>query len=530
MDTTPIDLADTPPFRLGAVLVEPAALRLVGPTGADVHLQPRVMQVLVALGRGGGGTLSRDELNLRCWNGRVVGADAIDRAIAHLRRASADLGATFQIETIPRVGFRLLASDALPDPAVDSREAAPSAPGDAPHPAAPERGQSALVGRRAAIAIAGAVAAVMGAGALRWWPTRTPPPSAIPEARRLVALGSEALRQELREQARQAASYFERATDLQPGLAEAWGGLALAHLQLVNEGTEEIETARTRSAAARALAIDPDEPAATAALILSRPTFRNWIPMERAIRQGIKRQPGNPALLSALGNLYAEVGSWRDAVALFRRCLALEPFQPSDRLDLAASLWGSGDLAGADAAFLDAARLWPGHRDLWLWHLHFLALTERAREAQAMALDEETRPPQGPGDLPLPYDVYAVCAEALLPGGGSSLDKAVEKITAARAQGVIGTMEAVLYVAALGRPDAVFTLLYPYYFGGGPKRLPAPGPLTRRYTGFLFLPPLVRVRRDLRFSALTKRIGLTDYWRRTGAWPDGRAGIALVRP
>ena len=287
MNMTPIDLADTPSFRLGAVLVEPAALRLVGPAGADVRLQPRVMQVLVALGHGGGGTLSRDELNLRCWNGRVVGADAIDRAIGHLRRASADLGATFQIETIPKVGFRLLASDIVArDPEVDSREAASGAPGRcnaarhagtlpirACRPSRRDRDRR-RCGRRQ-------WERGRCAGGRRERPRR----SSIPEARRLIGLGSEALRQGLPEQARQAASYFERATELQPGLAEAWGGLALAHLQLVNDGAEEIEAARTRSAAARALAINSYEPAATAALILIPPMFRNWLPMERAIRQ-----------------------------------------------------------------------------------------------------------------------------------------------------------------------------------------------------------------------------------------------------
>ena len=66
------------------------------------------MQVLVALYQAGGAVVSRDELIARCWDGRVVGEDAINRAIGRLRRLSeADDGASFQIDTIARVGYRM---------------------------------------------------------------------------------------------------------------------------------------------------------------------------------------------------------------------------------------------------------------------------------------------------------------------------------------------------------------------------------------------------------------------------------------
>lgn len=53
-----INLARTAPFRLGALHVDPPRRRVS--TGET--LEPRVMQVLVALSRANGAVVSRDEL------------------------------------------------------------------------------------------------------------------------------------------------------------------------------------------------------------------------------------------------------------------------------------------------------------------------------------------------------------------------------------------------------------------------------------------------------------------------------------
>ncbi len=102
-----VDLATEPPFRLGPVSVTPSLLELRC-SDTRVTLEPRVMQVLTVLARRPGEVVSRDELVATCWSGRFVGDDAIQRAIAKLRRhAKADAGGAFAIETVPRVGYRL---------------------------------------------------------------------------------------------------------------------------------------------------------------------------------------------------------------------------------------------------------------------------------------------------------------------------------------------------------------------------------------------------------------------------------------
>ena len=112
-----IDLAREPSFTLGLLEVRPSN-REVQAGAARETLEPRVMQVLVALARRRDEVVSRDDLIAGCWSGRVVGDDAINRCIARLRRLSETYGG-FSLETIARVGYRLTetASEAAPLPA-----------------------------------------------------------------------------------------------------------------------------------------------------------------------------------------------------------------------------------------------------------------------------------------------------------------------------------------------------------------------------------------------------------------------------
>src|SRR5690349_12985373 len=68
MADRPIDLALEQPFRLGQLAVVPRSRELVAEDGTRRALEPRVMQVLIALARADGATVSREELIQACWN------------------------------------------------------------------------------------------------------------------------------------------------------------------------------------------------------------------------------------------------------------------------------------------------------------------------------------------------------------------------------------------------------------------------------------------------------------------------------
>ena len=103
--TNRINLAEEPDFALGGLHVSPSTSRVVA-AGDVVALQPRIMQVLVALAGRRGAVVSRDELMARCWGGFAVSDDAIHRCIGRLRRLAENHGG-FRLETIPRVGYQL---------------------------------------------------------------------------------------------------------------------------------------------------------------------------------------------------------------------------------------------------------------------------------------------------------------------------------------------------------------------------------------------------------------------------------------
>src|SRR5688572_29123616 len=108
MTAAQINLAETPDFDLGSLHVSPAR-RQVRMHGEDRELEPKVAQVLVALASARPGVVSRDRLIEQCWDGRIVGDDALNRCIVALRHLAKEFSPEpFAIETVPRVGYSLV--------------------------------------------------------------------------------------------------------------------------------------------------------------------------------------------------------------------------------------------------------------------------------------------------------------------------------------------------------------------------------------------------------------------------------------
>ena len=109
-----IDLAREADFALGPMRIRPSRCEIEA-DGVRRLVQRRVMQVLVALAHSTSEVVSQRELILRCWGGLSVSNDAIGRCIGQLRRLAGGWAAPpFKIETIPGVGYCLLATDERP--------------------------------------------------------------------------------------------------------------------------------------------------------------------------------------------------------------------------------------------------------------------------------------------------------------------------------------------------------------------------------------------------------------------------------
>ena len=108
-------LASVGQFRIGALLVQPDRLTVIT-DGLETALEPRLMEVLVALAEHAGEVVSADQLLIEVWQGTFYGDNPVHRAIAQLRRLIGDSSRTPRyIETIRKRGYRLIARVLFPD-------------------------------------------------------------------------------------------------------------------------------------------------------------------------------------------------------------------------------------------------------------------------------------------------------------------------------------------------------------------------------------------------------------------------------
>lgn len=94
-------------FRLGSWIVAPR-LNSLSNEGKTVHLEPKVMQVLVSLAEAGD-VVPKERLISAVWAGTFVTDDVLTRSISELRKAFRDDPKNPRyVQTIPKGGYRLL--------------------------------------------------------------------------------------------------------------------------------------------------------------------------------------------------------------------------------------------------------------------------------------------------------------------------------------------------------------------------------------------------------------------------------------
>lgn len=113
--------------RIGDWWADPATNELRR-AGDSVRIEPKAMEVLMALAGRPGGVVSRQALFDQVWPGVVVGDEALTQSVIKLRRALGDdPRAPSYIETISKRGYRLIApvgeQQTAPSPARRSRRA-----------------------------------------------------------------------------------------------------------------------------------------------------------------------------------------------------------------------------------------------------------------------------------------------------------------------------------------------------------------------------------------------------------------------
>ena len=496
------DLALRPDLQLGPMLVSPSRRLVEGP-GGHAHLEPLIMQVFLLLVDGNGKVVTRNELFDQCWGGVIVGDDSLNRVIAKIRRTGAHVApGLFEVETIPRTGYRL------------TGEILARRDGDQASASAAEAG----VSRRRLVGGGAIGIAALSAGA--FWFTRSRDDRAFKD---LVERGDEAL----------AASdpdlhpedYFRQAVALRPNDAKALGLLALATALHSDNGQVEHGAGFMREAekaTIAALALDPNEPNAHLAQIVTKSGSLDLAETEAGLRRVLSLNPDNVSALKQLWNMLQCVGRSREALALVERALSIRPLAPGNHYPRAQLLWITGQTAEADRVIAKAMLNWPAHRFVRFARFTIFAFTGRPRAAMAMIEKSDTAPQNfSPESIAL--------WRATLP----ALDQPTEAAKAFARQATLEAVEknlpltsqAAMAMSALGELDTAFEITN-QFFAVGPGNPVAPkSPMAVRSTAWrfapwLFTPPTGAMRADPRFEALVDQIGLTAYWRAQNVRPD----------
>ena len=485
------------------MIVSPARRRVEGPSG-HAQVEPLIMQVFLLLLDADGQVVTRDQLFDAGWGGAMVGDDSLNRAINRVRRIDADVGpGVFEIETVPRTGYRLIGDfNSTDDLAHDAKPATP-------------------VARRAVIAGGVAAAAIAGFGL---WSRES---RADKQFDALLSRGQQAL--DYSDPAVDAEPYFKQALTLRPKDARALGLHAFA-LVLRTERPGSRETGQSLleadHVAHSALAIDPLEPNARLALILSHQSTLDLIETENRLRQILSVAPRNINVLRYLWNLLQCVGRSREALALVDRSLAIAPFAAGSHYPKAQLLWITGQTAEADRVIDKAIQYWPSHRFVRFARFTILAFTGRAKAALAMLDSEATRPQ---AYTPEEVALWRTSLAALDNGSSAAVDAARKANLEKAMSNLALCRQAAICLSALGDVDGAFAAANALFaVQDGPTTHPSPRASSAawRFAPWMFIPPTAPMRADPRFAQLCEGIGLTDYWAKQGVRPDYQRSLA----
>jgi DNA-binding winged helix-turn-helix (wHTH) protein/tetratricopeptide (TPR) repeat protein len=303
---------------------------------------------------------------------------------------------------------------------------------------------------------------------------------------------------------------LKKLTATAPKFAAGWSYLALAQAELLTtaeamktEAPADILSDRRRTAAAlqRAQAIDPNLGTNFATMAALEPAW-DWARRLEILEEGIARDADEYSLYQAESSTLASVGLTDESLSAASRAAELKPFSADAHAALIWALVHNGQIARARAELASAEKLWPDAEELTSVRFSIELRYGDARVAKRMIDSGQQAYSTGCGqDLmlrarlsPTPANIadlihYATIQTRKLPSAAPQRLLALAQFDA--------TNEA---YSVLDQRDAVPAML--------------------RSSEVLFRPQFASFRRDARFPLLAAKLGLLQFWRDSGRWPD----------
>jgi tetratricopeptide (TPR) repeat protein len=299
-----------------------------------------------------------------------------------------------------------------------------------------------------------------------------------------------------------------------PGFKPGWAKLLIAETnryQGLSETDKKAYAPQFRQLIASARQLDPDIPEAYVAELELLPG-RDFYGEVRLINRAAKTDPNNVFVLAARSLVMLLVGRMDAAVEDARHAASLDPLSPAIRSAYLQALIYSGRTDAARSELAEAERLWPDATTIVDSRLRLgLRYGNLTEAADALKLIRS-------GKIAASRMTEAFVRARINPTK-ANVDRAVELAMSAY-QSRHGFEELSELIITLGEFDRTGELLgillstnvesqYPYF------------------VELLFRQPLADLRADPRFMQVAAHLGLLDYWRRSGDWPDFCSDPAL---
>ena len=284
-----------------------------------------------------------------------------------------------------------------------------------------------------------------------------------------------------------------------PKFAPAWGRLLTAEMNILSLalGSDDETAARgqLRQDTQQATKVAPDLPEIT----ISNMYLLPWTAYAQALELLSKakaQQPEKPEVYGEEATALMRVGRMGDAIVSARRAAELDPLSPAAESQLILTLAHGGQVEEARNELARAEKVWAGTGALSDAEFSFNVRYGNAPDVVKLHQGDG-------GDL----HIYAQARENPSPENVQKLIEWFKPYEARHDLSVAGS--AVQALGQFHQTDAVFRWL---------AMVPTETLAEAGYV--LFRPYMADIRNDARFMAVAKRIGLIDYWQKTGKWPD----------
>jgi DNA-binding winged helix-turn-helix (wHTH) protein/TolB-like protein len=254
-----------------------------------------------------------------------------------------------------------------------------------------------------------------------------------------------------------------------------------------------------------ALALDPKSPDAYLGLSQLLPAT-DWTGREKLLRQGVAGDPDWPFTNGVLGLTLADSGRIQEAVGYLQKAVASDLQFDFNGYDGVLQC-GSGQFEPMTSNLVDALKLQA--RYTWVGYTlrRCLKYARRWADLRAMAMTPPAQQLERDDPRSAIYDTYLVAEES---GKPADVARARSAALAAAGSGNVAAIgNAIEALSVLGFTDDAFAVANRY----------APSGCGCEHS-ILFLTLTAPLRKDPRFMQLAARLGLVDYWRSSGHWPD----------